>query len=96
MRYEKIIRREDKSRVKITIKLESAHLSVPFAYTIEDVETCHYRKRKFQSVVDVDSFHYRRLNIKRRKEYRQKEFAKHVTPEEILQAKMELWEKLKP
>lgn len=25
-----------------------------------------------------------------------KEYSKHVTPEEILQAKMELWEKLKP
>lgn len=59
---------------------------------------CESGKRKFHRVgaYERDSFPYRRLNQQEKAKFDKEFFEKHVTPEEILAAKMELWEKLKP
>ncbi len=78
MLHEKIFKRDDKSRVKITIRFSSDPLFEDYGGYTTNVHTCVKGKRAW----------IREYGIKQRLE--------HVTKEEILQAKLELWEKMKP
>lgn len=53
-------------------------------------------KRTWQDCLDRDSNTYRRLNQADRIEQIKKANLELVSPEEIFEAKMELWQKLKP
>lgn len=76
MDYEKIIKREDGSRVSITVRLHIERFRQSFEYVI-DVASCEKSKRTWYYIKPDNIFDY-------------------VSNDEILQAKMELWESIKP
>ena len=93
MKHEKIIKRPDGSSVKINLSLW-----IDFRDTVYNIDLSYLPagKRKWLSVGDDGDYSWRKLNHTERKEYRMNEYLQHVSAEEILQAKIELWEKLKP
>lgn len=96
MRHEKVIKREDGTRVKITVELISYRF-VDKALTYDvNVTYCEKGKKTWQPVYDTDSFNYRKLSIEERREFIDAQKLLAATPAEILSAKLELWEKIKP
>ena len=93
MRHETILKREDKSSVRITAKryLEGQK---PVYYVI--VEVKGFRKRNWSSLELGDDYTYRGKSMKDRKVMQMGEYLKHCTISEIHQTKLKLWEKLKP
>ncbi len=57
---------------------------------------CLTGKRTYINVCNIDGFEYRRLNSTERNSYEMSKIREHVTDEQILEAKMELWNLLKP
>lgn len=96
MRYEKIINREDKSKILITV--------VPYFGSYNDNEMIYkiqvgkkeYRKRNWDFVGCENDWEYRSLSMKDREDYFLKKQLQFVSEDEIYQAKIECWEKLKP
>lgn len=96
MRYEKIIKRDDKSRVEIDVEFyQSTYTGNPPSYKIS-IYICEPGKRKFHGIYRSDDWEYRKLSVPDREKWVLQQQLKYVTTEEILQAKLELWEKLKP
>lgn len=93
MRYEKIIKRADGSKIKIEVLFYMDFRTPHYSVTIWN---CLPRKRTYNIVSDKSNYQYRRLDAAQRKEYIQTSNLQFVTPEEIYQAKIELWETLKP
>lgn len=97
MRHETILKREDKSQVKITIRL-----SVD-AYRNDDPEwkvTIEHklpRKRTWLGF-NTDDYKWRGLEFgsQEREDYVHKWELQYVTDEEILQSKFAMWESIKP
>lgn len=89
MTHEKIFKREDGTRYKIWVKLEVDTYRV-FPYWVFWVHKCEPRKRLFGSVIPHDY----RYPI----DYSSNEsvYLQHVTPEEVLETKLELWNLIKP
>jgi len=92
--HEKILKRPDGTRVKIIVSFWDSRTG--YRYDIEDVRTCAKGKRTWVPVQDSNCYSYRRLSLDDRAKEKVKEELKVVTKEEVLQAKLELWEKLKP
>lgn len=86
--HEKILKRVDGSKVKIT-----AHFGEDAKYSVT-VETCKKGRRIWQDCLDQYAWVFRKMSLSERAEITKK--AKFATAEEILEAKMELWQKLKP
>lgn len=96
MRYEKVIKREDKSQVKIVITLAFERLRQDYEYRV-DVEYKLPRKRTWVGF-DTDDYTWRSLGwqSEERKVYELAWQLKYVTEEEIQKAKLECWERIKP
>lgn len=96
MEYEKILKREDGSRVKIEVSFFFlSSYGDNFRYGI-DVYRCEKGKRTWINCCDKDSYTYRSLKMSERKEHEEQANLIHVTQWEIYQAKIELWKKFKP
>jgi hypothetical protein len=95
MRHEKIIKREDGSQVSIEVSFTSDYFRRTFDYDVE-VRTRENGKRKWVEVSYPYQQQWRAANLPTRAKMKMEEYLKHVTTEEIHQAKLELWEKLKP
>lgn len=94
MNHEKIFSRPDGSRVKIVVSVYTDIVSgVKWNYF---VLICEPRKRTWRSVTDSDSYEYRALSMEDRRKKNESDYLKVATSDEILAAKTELWEKLKP
>jgi len=95
MRHEKIFKRENGTQYKISVGLIVDFRSTEFN---ADLETRDKGKRKwFKTSNDYkDSNEFRVLDWPEKLKYHQKKFLDHVTAEEILSVKLELWEKIKP
>lgn len=94
---EKIIRREDGSRVKITVgfgELYGTRFS-EHGYSFS-VHTCGKGKRSWFGVIDSDSYIHRRLSMEEREDSRIAESMKVITDDELYLAKHELWTVMKP
>lgn len=85
---EKILRREDGSRVKINISLNQFYPKFNVY-----VSFCPFGKRIFQNVVCTYSSEYRRKIGKEREEYIYNEYLQYVTLDELENAKKEYIEK---
>jgi hypothetical protein len=97
MQHEKIIKRPDGSSVKIYVSLTftmSGHYGQP--YYVVAVFLKAPKKKKWEAVRDTDDFTWRRLDINGRREYDMKKSLEHVSAEEILEVKRELWKLLEP
>lgn len=96
MRHEKVIKRDDGTRVKIIVDLTSSRFGdVPLAWDA-NVMYCEKGKKTWQLVYDSDSFNYRRLSMDERRQFIDAQQLLIATHTEILAAKLELWEKIKP
>lgn len=94
LRTEKILRREDGSRVKICVELfEVSHQRMEYRFS---VQTCGKGKRTWNDCVDFDDFRYRALSMSERREFEIAESMEIISREELLNAKLSLWESLRP
>jgi len=93
MRTEKIIKREDGSRVRISATPRIGFFDI--TYKIR-VELCDAGKRTWRHTCYSDSYLFRRLNMEQREEAIYKSYLEHVTEDEIHQARLEAWKSLKP
>lgn len=90
MIHEKIIKREDGSEVWVYVTLSVSDK----AFWDISVWRKTKRMKAFKNVVDIDSVSYR---LKHSRESYQKEMIlAALSKEEMLEIKMELWNKLKP
>lgn len=96
MRHEKIIKREDGTRYLLCIDLYIDSFRETVSWTVQ-VWTKAKGKRNWTDVPDTLYEHtIRRMSLKDQEEHRMKNILRFVTPEEILEAKLELWNKIKP
>jgi len=91
--FEKIIKRENGDSYQICI---NASFSNKMDYKIN----AYYRlknKRKWTPISrDIPDFQYRKLSLSDRREYYDNNLLRFFTADELYQARMELWESLKP
>lgn len=94
MRHEKIIKRLDGSRVMLAVEFNADYRGVIWRV---DVRKAAPGKRKFFDVVDTNDFDYRRQSFPEGREvWAKNKMLEHVTLKEIKDAKLELYELLKP
>lgn len=94
--HEKIIKRDDGSRVKIVISL---NLDYPLRSTVNyrlSVALCEAKKRTWKAPTDENDHIHRLLSMDDSQLRIQANYLKHVTLEEILSVKLELWQSIKP
>ncbi|MCK4704592.1 MAG: hypothetical protein KAT90_03850 [Gammaproteobacteria bacterium] len=94
LKIEEILKREDGSRVKIVVELfEPSHRTFEYRF---HVYTCKKGKRTWMGLVDSNNYSYRTLGMKECREFEIAESMKIITDDELLNAKLSLWESLKP
>ncbi len=97
MRHEKIIRREDGSRIKIEVSVYMDGFGGGKPKYRFHVSSCEKGKRTFKNVYNFDrDYTWRALKMDDRLIYSQNKYLEHVSAEEVNQAFLELWEMLKP
>lgn len=93
MNHGKLLKREDGTHYKITASFYMS-CSIPiWGVTVWRKEK---GKRTWVNIVDNNSWSYRSLSMIEREKFSAEKCLEHVTADEILSAKIELWEKLKP
>ena len=92
MHTEKIIKREDGSRVKIRTH---PFIDQEVIYKVY-VSTCKKGKRTWIRTYDSDCYKYRGLSMDERGAFEYNSYLKVVTEEEIQEVRLELWEAMKP
>ena len=92
--YEKILRRDDGSRVKIKVRLPGEY-NGDIDYPTE-VHTCAKRKRTWVPTFDRDDYIYRGMSTEEQDAFKYDSQFKSVSSDELLAAKMELWETFMP
>ena len=95
MKHEKIFKREDGTKVNISVNFWVDSIGDKFTYRVS-VSTCEPKKRIFKYVNDIDDYTWRRLNTEQRAECTMNRNLEHVTKEEIQEVVIELWEQMKP
>lgn len=96
MRHEKIIKRENGTQYQLSVSLTVSHyIREGFRYNLS-LMSRGKGKRKWVHPTYLNDHEYRALSMEDREEYRKDEITGHITKDEILEAKLELWEKLKP
>jgi len=92
-KHEKIIRREDGTRVKISVSIYADYRGANYS---TKVKYCQFGKRKWIDAIEYDDFRYRKLKNTERTEFIKQARLKYASDSEFLEAKTELWNKLKP
>lgn len=95
MRKDTIIKREDGSRVKITAEYITERYIQQDNYRTR-VYICGKGKRTWKPTFDTDCYNYRRLSRDERRNFEYQSQFEYVTEEELLAAKISLWEDMKP
>jgi hypothetical protein len=96
MKHEKLITRDDGKKIKLIVTLQTDFYKTTADYAV-DVRYCPPRKRKWKSAHSTDDYEWRRLKTAQEKNaYEENKALEHVSPAEILEAKIELWEMLRP
>ena len=96
MTHEKIFIRGDRTKLKVIVELYTTMYSNDrYGYRV-CVAKCEPRKRTWHYVLNTDDYRYRQLNASERVKWENDLYLELLTPEEILEAKMELWNKIKP
>jgi len=94
MIYEKIVVRENGDKVLILVNLYVNNIDNGHTYDI-DIKVCLKNKRKFVKL-EFDDYLYRMLSMEDRATFRYKEYLKVVSEQELLDAKIELWNLISP
>lgn len=95
MRHEKIFKRDDGTKVRVTASMQTRFYDDGPFYTI-DVETCLKGKRKWTMAYSMDGYDFRSMKGQDRALFILQSQLKHCTVQEMQEVKLELWEKLKP
>ena len=91
--HEKILKRENGDRVKITVELFTSHVGkLSTCYYNYQVYICAPKKKTWEHQYTSNQYAYSHLTDKEKQLLR----LKYVTEDELKQAALELWEKLKP
>lgn len=93
MRHEEIIKRPDGSKVRIDVYFWLNHDKPRYDV---NVYRCDKGKRTWRGCYDEQSYEYRRLSIEDRQGFKFQKQKEFVSDEEIIQAQMVIWNKLKP
>ena len=96
MKHEKIVKKEDGSRVKITVSMSTDSWRFSDINYHISVDTCEPRKRTFKPAVDDTSYLYRSLSMDDRREHCLKKNIEIAGKDNINAAIIECWEKAKP
>jgi hypothetical protein len=91
--YEKILKREDGKRVRITVYFQEYRYQ--FQYTVS-VHHCEKGKRTWKGCLNTGSHTHRSLSLEDRVVAVEKSYLDYVTEQEILDAKMSLWHLMRP
>lgn len=87
MRHERILKREDGRKVKITVSLHIDHSSCTWRI---EVDYCAAGKRTWIDAHNPESYEYRRLGLLERAQWKLDRQLLHVTIQEIHDTKVEL------
>lgn len=94
MTHETILKREDGTKISIHVSL---WVDMRFGGIWKvTVAICPPRKRSYSYVSKSDDYSWRTLSLEDRETATMAEYLKHVTAEEILAAKIALWNAIKP
>jgi hypothetical protein len=96
MRHETIFKRDNGDCVKIntSVYLDN-YRSMNAVYRIS-VDVKPKGKKKWVNVHSSDDYEWRRLSTEKRYEYEMNIYLQHVSQDEIMEAKLELWQLLNP
>ncbi len=93
--HQKIIVREDGTQYKITLRFVNysyINLYIDFSLNFREKG-----KKKWKDVPDdLSNWKYRELSMEDREKHRIENMLRFVSEEEILEAQLELWAKIKP
>ncbi len=95
MQHEKIIKRPDGSRVRITIDFRNDWNRKDPEWTFR-VDTCEKGKRTWIGPYDSNNYSFRQLSMADRAKACREASLRRASPQEIEAAMLELWEKLRP
>lgn len=93
MTHEKIIKKENGDRVKIRVNFHEYSGRANYDVT---ASFCLKGKRTFTDINDSNFVEYRRLSPSERRSYDMVRILEHVTIVDIMTAKVECWELLRP
>jgi hypothetical protein len=93
VKYEKVIKRQNGKRVRIIV---SAHFAQNLVEYRVMVHICEPKKRTWVSTFNSMDYSYRSLSIHDRKQCEYKALLNHASESELHDAKLELWEAMKP
>jgi len=93
MTHEKIVVKENGDKVKLRVNFWENYGQAKYEVS---ASLCVKGKRLFKPVYDTDDYRYRRLEKKERDEWIENKILEHATAAEIMQAKIECWQLLKP
>lgn len=95
MKHEKILRRDDGSRVKIEVLLNTDSYRSGFGYTSR-VFSCEKGKRTWVGTYNHDCHMYRKLSMDERIRFQYDSQFNLVLETELQEVRLELWDKIKP
>jgi hypothetical protein len=95
MKHSKIFTRPDGSKVEISVTLSASWTAADVQWSI-NVSTCAPKKRSWYGVYSGDDWDYRKLSGQERAEFILEKQMQHCTALEVLEVKLELWNKIKP
>lgn len=98
MQHEKVIVRPDKSKIMLKVSINISSYGSDAGVKWEwDIYYCAPGKRKYGSVYSTNDYEYRRQPFPEgRRKWAEAKMYEYISKEEVLEAKLELWEKLKP
>lgn len=95
MRHEKILKRDDGSRVKIVIKFCCDFTALEATWNYE-VFFCKPRKRTWTPATDRDSYTFRKLDRAGKEAEIQRQALLRITQQELYDTMRELWLTMEP
>lgn len=97
MEHHKVITREDGTKYQINVTILTDSLYNETVSWRVNVVYKEKNKRKWKPLpTDLYDYQIRELNFKDKRKYYESNFLNYVTKDEILEAKLELWNKIKP
>ena len=96
MKVEKIIKRDDGKRVKILVSVHVDHYRSSKVEYKSQVSVCEKGKRTWKGSCDCDGYTFRKLSMDDRSKFEYESQFNLITIEELNNAKLELWHKIKP
>lgn len=98
MRHEKIFKRADGTQFLLSVDFFISEYSENYGANYKiNLSFKDKGKRKWNEVpMNMNEWKFRELSMDKRREYLERNILNYLTEDEIIEAKLELWDKLKP